>query len=225
MNDFDVRESIRERHRLSKDAAVGRLSVHGAKVKVGAERLISGVATTDDIDLDTEVVVQGGCDASYFTRNKSVFLDHIYTMDKAVGRLRSQSLRHDKDGRIVARSIQVHVRTGGLGDDVLAVAKEIGIGFSIGFNATEFGAPTDDEVKMYGKGGVRPQRIIREWEWLETSFTCLPCNVSCQVDGAGSVDDSKAGDLSRMVAKGMIRLDSAEALGLPRRKKTIVYMG
>lgn len=225
MSDYETRETIRQRHRhLGGDAAIGRLSVHGKDVKVGAERTLTGVATTEDIDLDTEVIVQDGCDASYFMRNKTVFLDHVYDFEHSVGKVRTVNLKTDRSGkRIVARSISVMVRKGALGDEILRVAGDIGIGFSIGFNATDYGMPTDDEKAMYTKGGKAPARIVREWQWLETSFTCMPCNVSCQVDGAGQVDDSKAAALSRMVKLKAIRRGTAEMLGLPK-PKTIVLV-
>ena len=133
-----------------------------------------------------------------------------------------------KDHRAWRVIMQLHKLDGNpLPDDILTMAKEGGIGVSIGFEPTDFGPPTDDESKAYTRKGKTPRSVVRSWRWLELSVTALPCNVSCRSD-AMHEDDSKMGMLDNMLTKGLIQRETAAAFGLavgdakPQVRKIIV---
>lgn len=214
MNATEVLRRMREKNGLADDAPVGIVSSFGTVEEVTDDRNLVLVATTDDIDLDNEVVVPAGLRGEgYFFRNRKIFVDHRYDLGSAVGKLRSAvpfpSPKNQRGWRI-----RVHIAKGPLGDDVLTVAREIGIGASIGFTPIDYGKPTADEVKRYGRDGKTPKSIVRSAEWLETSVTAMPCNVACQ-GWAAVTDDRKAAELDALVVKGRIARASAVALGLP----------
>jgi len=145
---------------------------------------IVAIATTDDIDLEDEVVMPSGLDKAYMVKNKQVFVDHEYGIDKAAGFIRSIGAYPERGEQRGWR-----VRIGLYDNPVAAAVKEIArksgqIGVSIGFKPLKVSAPTEGERKRYGD---RVQRVIREAEWFELSFTAIPCNVSCQ----GSIVDAE----------------------------------
>jgi hypothetical protein len=140
---------------------------------------VEAIATTDDVDLSYEVVQPEGCDASYLTKNRKLFVDHGYSIADAVGvlryfnpwspagvqrgwKLRAALLRNHPYP--ASQAIMNMIDAGG------------GIGMSIGFEMLEGGTPTEEESKRY----VGASFIIRKWRCLEVSFTAMPCNVSCQ---------------------------------------------
>lgn len=103
-----------------------------------------------------------------------------------------------------------------LGDDILKMVQEGGVGVSIGFIPVDWGRPTDQEIAMYGSG---VQSVVRKWKWLELSFTAFPCNVACQVIGGPPAPDaSKAAVIESLLTKGLIRKESAALVGFPVAK-------
>jgi len=216
-------DKIRSKHpELGGDAQIGVWASFGKDTTVdteGGNRDITVVANTDDIDLDNEVVIPSGADRSYFESNRKVFVDHDYTMGSHVGSLRRNGLSAypsfaEQKGWL-ARIGMLKISSP-VPDDILSVAREVGIGVSIGFAATDVGPPTEDEAKRYeGKRGA-PASIVRAWDWIELSFTAMPCNVSCQ-SRVEVLDDTRAASLEALVTKGKIQKASARALGLPDR--------
>lgn len=175
---------------------LGVVSSFAKSASVETNRDIVAVATTDDLDLEEEVVVPGGADLSYFQKNKKVFVDHTYDTMHAVGVLRRLTAWHGHGGAEgwLAR-VNVPESENPLSSHVLALAAE-GIGMSIGFEAIDYGRPTADEQKAYP--GVKS--IVRRWKWIELSFTAMPCNVSCQTL-SGHMDTSKAAATRAMLVK------------------------
>lgn len=171
-----------------------------AAVKPDAQSgdIISTVATTDAVDLDDEVLVPGGADLSYLERNRKVFVDHWYDVPSCVGGLKTWKLSDD------GKSMQVDVRM--LVDSpypltaaVVGMARQIGIGTSVGFEPIDWGDPRPDELKLYPKA----KSIVRKYRLLEISFTAMPCNVTCQ---SVAVASSGADLLTRGVDPDRLRL-------------------
>jgi hypothetical protein len=230
MNAQEAVRLIREKNGLDADAKVGVVSSFGHEVQVKAEggrREILVTANTSDIDLENEVVVPEGADTSYFEANGKVFRDHCYGIDDCVGAIRRGF------PKMASGAWQVRIGLNGspVADAAFAIAEADGIGVSIGFDATDWGSPTDEEADRYAKGGKPPKSIVRSWKWLELSVTCLPCNVSCQTLEVSGVEKS-LGTLDRLVTKGIIDRDTARKFGLPdkptavarpKAHRTIIY--
>lgn len=175
-------------------------------------RTIDAIATTDDVDLDGEVVLPNGCSMDdYFFKNRKVFCEHEKHRDKAVGYMR----RVDpifRAGEQKGWRMQTFCYPNQLGNDVLMMAKNGGIGMSIGFFPLKRTKPTEEEVKKYGRGKSFAA-VIPQWHWMETSFTALPANVACQ--SVGVVSDKSAGVIDNLLCKGLIAKSSARAVGFP----------
>lgn len=148
-------------------------------------RVLRVIATTDDIDLDDEVVIAGGVDARYFSANRAVFIDHATGVRDRVGVARAIS-PWPASGKPRGWTVDVAVDRTPLGDEVLAKCRAGGMGVSIGFRCLDRGEPTAEEIRRHAKGGLTPRSIVRSWEWLELSFTPMPCNVACRVVGLGT---------------------------------------
>jgi hypothetical protein len=144
-------------------------------------------ANTAAIDCENEVVVPEGASLGYLEKNRKVFFEHRYNYpEDCIGAIR-RGYPKLVDGEWMVR---IGVSRCEAGDRLLRDAADFGIGVSIGFDALDYGPPTDDEIKRYG-GGVPFRSIVRKWEWIELSVTAMPCNVECQsiaVD-AGPVEE------------------------------------
>lgn len=225
-------ERMRAKHWLGDEAKLGIVASFGTKSVVDTDRNnrdLLVVATTDDIDLDDEVVIPGGADLSYIRQNRKVFADHRYEVESIVGQLRSLSPWPTKKAQRgwLAR---VRLATNPIGEAVKLIVEETGsIGASIGFEATDFGPPTDDEKKLYSRGGREPKSVVRSYKMLELSLTAIPCNVACQTMGFALGDESKSERIVSMVKSGRIDRRAASMLGVPvqsvRKRKIVVLCG
>ena len=210
----DAIARMRKHFLIGEDEPVGIVACVGKDVEVDTSRGnrdIIVTANTADVDLDEEIVLPGGADTGYFLANRKVVVDHMYDMASCVGHVRA--LNPVKvGGETTAWKTRIGMYDLPIADDILKIARATGIGVSIGFNPTAYGPPSDDEVAKYaGKGSFKS--IVRQWKWLELSFTAFPCNVACQ-SGAVIEDDSKQIQLDELVTKGVIRAESATALGM-----------
>lgn len=134
------------------------------------------IATTPGVDMDGEVVLPRGYHPeSYFLTNRSVFVDHMTDEPNFIGKIRRGYPRATDRGV----EILFRVRDNDRGRQLLKDDAMFGTSVSIGFDVIKAGAPTGAEIEEYG-GGVPFSRIIREWEWLETSVTYGPCNVQAR---------------------------------------------
>jgi hypothetical protein len=228
---------MRKHFALKADAPVGIVSSFGTEQSVNTNsRSLWVTATTSDIDLDKEVVVPVGADTSYFFRVGSCYIDHQYDFGSCVGKLRSAQ-------PIVSNGEQTgwkcHIGILPLtkspyADDVLVMAQNGGVGVSIGFNATDVGKPSVDEMKRYKQGALVPRSIVRSWNWMETSITMMPCNMQALQLGYGQGMEKAAKELDTLIRKrldsvdnlltsGRISAQTAEAFGFQRsdrRKET-----
>lgn len=218
MTGREIVERIIAKNVLDPTAKVGVVGTFGRSVKVqGDGRTLEVIATTDDIDLDSEVVVPAGCDPSYFQQNGKVFVDHCYRVEDVVGTLRSLTAFSRPSGQSGWKMVVYMIPGLEMSDAVLAIAQAGGMGVSIGFEATDYGRPTTDEAKMYGDGATAPESIVRKWRWLETSFTPFPCNVNCQTLQTMDTtvgDEQKMSILDSLLVKGKITRKAAERFGL-----------
>lgn len=202
----------------------------------GTKKLeFTALATTDAVDMQSEVVVRDGCDwESYFAKNQmTLFADHCYGVSWRIG---------------YARKVPVPVNTprGGKGwlltglvdrystlpnvQAVVAGLEDGRIGMSIGFEALEWGDPTPEEQRQY----IGVERMIRRCKILEVSATYMPCNVECQTQSV-SVDEGKALEFEALAVKGMLprsvlerllvpKAIKAEAPAPPPQRKRVIYV-
>lgn len=150
----------------------------------------TAIANTAAVDLDDEVVVPEGADTSYFFKYRTLYLNH--DMGAPVGTLRSADLIPSKGWmiRCIVKGVTQIAR------DTRELIREGMIrGVSIGFVATDYGAPTRKEIERYGPHS----NIIRRWRWLETSPTPMPCNPDALIQAR---------------SKGIIAPETAVVLGV-----------
>lgn len=216
---LDIRERVYQRYlalgAITKGAKVGICGSFGAKsaiVKDADEDFeIRQVITTDDIDLDEEVLDPNGADLSYLNDNKSVFADHNYGMQDSVGRIRWQ--KRMKGGAGIEAAIRLDSGRF-MADECRKIIKSRGtIGASIGFEAL---LVTPFDRKMDPSKWAKARSIVRKFRVIELSLTCLPCNVSCQTS-AYKEDDTKAAEFRELVTKSVIRPETAVVMGFGPR--------
>lgn len=229
VNSDIIRRRILDKHpALGKDAAIGVVSSFCQEQSV-ADRPngldITLVATTQDIDLDREVVKPEGADTSYFFNNRSIFVDHYYDFEHCVGKLRS-ALPISKGGVQTGWRITFHLfplKKNPFAADIETFARDNALACSIGFNAIDAGKPTAAEVLRFKQGDQTPRSVVRAWEWLELSITMFPCNVMARQVGfsaseekewVGEVGRKRAEYLRGMLSKGRISEAGAAAFGL-----------
>jgi hypothetical protein len=214
MNGQAIIERIRAKNMLPATAKIGVRGIFSKSAKIDADgRTLEVIATTNDIDLDDEVVLPGGADPSYFAKNGKLFVDHQYRTQDVVGTLRALT-PFSRVGGGAGWKMRAYMIPGlPMADAVLAIAEAGGIGWSIGFEAIDYGKPTVEEAKSYKQGDKAPLSIIRKWRWLETSATPFPCNVACQTMNMVQ-DESKMALLDELVTKSKITREAAEAFGL-----------
>lgn len=211
-------KSIRENNALGDDVPVGLIGVDPQMTIQKDGRTVSLIANTIDVDDDNEVVVPSGADGWRFFKLGTFYVDHIKTTDYAVGHLRRR-FPFPNNAKFDAWMLHAYVYKTALGDDILEMVREGGVGVSIGFFPVEAGKPTENEMTKYGP---KCKWVIRSWKWLETSFTALPCNSSCVTTGIVKGNaEAKMAVIDRLLTKGTIRRESAAAVGFPvkvRRK-------
>lgn len=208
-------------YEFKEDAKIGIIAATSWKSTVTDDRHIKFIATTDDVDEHDEVVVPSGSQPkSYFEKNRSVMLDHQHPTAFLVGKARNfKKILDPTTGRHRGWVVGVDVVRTQLGEDILNIAKEHGIGCSIGFEALNYRPAEQGDKDLYG---AKVQGIIDRWSWIELSVTAMPANASCQ-----SIKDNPGKalcDLDRMCVKGTIRPETAYLLGLPKPKKRIILL-
>lgn len=171
------------------------------------------IANTDDIDLEKERVIPEGADPHYFKTNKQMFADHKYDIESGAGSLRSLSAFPSTQNHRSWR-LRVRLRNNPIGNAIKAIVEDTNqIGTSVGFVPISMGPPNDEEKTKYG-GSF--ESIVRAWEWFETSFTLLPCNVACQ---SMDITEGKSFDMvdsaDRLLCSNKIDREAAYQLGMP----------
>lgn len=166
---------------------------------------IEGIATTDDVDCDREVVLPDALDWYTMGKYKALYADHMYGSRHAVAVYRWAARTKTPNGwRIRARLLP---------DDyseeiprMRTLAEHGALGWSIGFMARERGAPTDAERRSYPGA----ESIVRKAEVFEVSLTPMPCNLAC-MGVSVYADDSKAASVGDLVRKGLLPASFAQA--------------
>jgi hypothetical protein len=209
---------------LPSDATLGAKGVITPNFKAikepntGRDEYIA-IATTEDIDLDEEVVVSRGLTKTYVERNRQLFCDHQYGMGDVVGAIRQIKAYPDQTDQR-GWKVRISLNDTLMGQTTRKIIEDSGqIGLSIGFRALDYGPPTDEERARYTQGGKQPKAIVRSGDWFELSATPLPCNVSCQTGQVVRADEKRAADLVEMVRVGKIDREIAAMLGIPVEPK------
>ena len=185
------------------------------------------VATTSDIDLDSEVVVPEGARTDYFFQNRSIFVDHMYDFEHCIGKLRSAS--PIKSGGVqTGWRVRFHVpplEKNPDAADIVTFAKDGALSSSIGFTTDDVGPASPEEKARFKQGGKVPQTVVRTWDWLELSVTMFPCNVNAAQVGFSSAEEKEfAGELAAkrmeylrgMLSKGFISTKTCQLFGLDK---------
>ena len=137
---------------------------------------ITSWATKSNVDMEGEVVLPNGGDVtSYFSKNRTLFVDHEYDIMKAVGKCRW--LKMTPKGWLI-KSALINNLDNPYRKQVQALADSGNIGMSVGMEIVDSGPPMVDERKSYGNA----RNIIRKWKLLEVSYTAMPMNGDCQSD-------------------------------------------
>ena len=181
---------------------------------------IVATLTTDDVDLDGEVVLPKGIDfESYFMKNRNYFADHEYDMAHVVGKVRNVKVM---DHAVIVRVALVNLDSP-YTRAVIALAEADSCPSSIGFKDPVYGSPEgESEMKRYGKSAT----LIRSCVAIEGSFTAMPCNVRCQSQGIIYPEDEKAEEKRGILTKARIPervIDSMVPRSQPRR--VVVWAG
>lgn len=182
---------------------------------------IVGIATTDAVDEDEEVVLPSGADLSYINATKGLYADHRYGMGQLIGKIRTLKMADNGRGwQFRARLYEGLANP--LASDCFKIIEQGGfIGVSIGFDAQNWGPPSPEEQKSY----PRCKSIVRNWKWVELSLTAMPCNVTCYAMAAPVDTGKQLGIIDGLVTKGLIRRESAVALGISEMKPRILKLG
>lgn len=201
----------------SRGGTAGIVSSYGKGVEFDVQKDdtddILVIANTGDIDLEQERVVPSGADPTYFKANGQMFADHQYDIESGAGVLR-RIHEYPSPADHKAWKLRVRLRDNKIGKAIRAIVEDTNqIGVSVGFVPLDYGTPTQQEKDALGGDFVS---IVRAWEWFETSFTLLPCNVSCQsmvVTEGKSMDMVESAD--RLLGADKIDREAAYSLGMP----------
>ncbi len=173
-------------------------------------------ATRASVDLEREVVLPGGLDTkSYFDGNKNLFVDHQYTVTRAVAHCRSMSM---KDNGWICRGQMLDIDTE-VSRAVVALARAGTLGMSIGFEPTNYGPPTELERQQYP--GV--ENVIRSARVLEVSYTAMPMNVDCRMVATVN-DQEKSKQAEAVLVKGGYSQMVYDLFRIARRNATVVIL-
>lgn len=159
--------------------------------KAGPFEILSW-ATRNTVDMEGEVVMPDGADTSYFSKNRTLFVDHEYDIMKAVGKMRNMKMT--PQGWLL-RGALVNNPENVYRNQVQALAEAGNIGMSIGFEVLDASAPTAEERKAYPNA----RGIIRAWKLLEVSYTAMPMNQDCQSDMVPMTQPEPAKSMRRVV--------------------------
>jgi hypothetical protein len=228
MNGTELLARLKEHPMAAGRKSLGIVGSYGKGVEIddeGDKNDIIAIATTDDIDLDNEIIVPGGLNKTYIEKNRKVFVDHMYGIHEAAGFIRSISAYPSTSDQKGWR-VRIGLMDNPSGRAVKQLAKETGqIGLSIGFYPTDYGPLTEEEREKYAKGGTAPTSIVRAGEWFELSFTALPCNVSCQGEIAVGQDSKMVEKLRTLVVAGDVDERTAEHFGAGRKTVKVLSTG
>lgn len=214
----EIRESLAKRAKArGMDGDVGMFGVRFTKIEVKSEQKgyeLDGVATSDMVDCDDEVVLPDGVMWDKLNKYKTLYVDHQYGVRHAAATLRNV-VRKENRWRVQARLLPDDYS-----EDIprlRVLASEGMLGMSIGFLALDRSAPTPEERKRY----PGCESVIRKADVFEVSFTAMPCNLSCRASLA-SVSPETAGKVMELVAKGMLPEAYRRACQAPRKTLVLV---
>lgn len=166
----------------ARHAGTGEVAIKRAAIKTPTvdwdNRLVQGIISTENVDLDGEVVVQSGIDTTYFlgadaeSGVRTVYWDHDYS--RPIGTCRN--LKLTRDGLYAS----TYISKTALGEEVLTLIDEgIVRGQSIGYRRLDSSDPDHAEVQKYGHNCGR---VTRKAMLLEFSMTPMPCNPDAMLD-------------------------------------------
>ena len=180
------------------------------------EKLYSALITTDAVDLEGDVIMPDGMDASYFLTFRTVYWGHDYFMPQSsIGRM--VNLRRTKEG------IEADFTLARRPDDYKGefpadlvralIDQKIVNGVSVGLDVKEKRGPSQKDRDRYGDD---VNRIISKWKLLEFSVTPAPMNPTAVMRAM------KSGALSPAQVKALgVDVDKMDA---PKKRRSIVIV-
>lgn len=172
------------------------------------ERLVSGWVTTEEVDMDGEVMIAKGAQTDrYIDRIRSVNFNH--KSDMPVGRCDDFAIHPGK-----GIWVRTYVTKTPFGDDIMTMLTEgVVSAHSIEFKYIQggYGAPTTAEKSIFGDqcGSVQ-----RKWEWLAYCFTHMPCNPGALVQGVKSLRAEAEAERTRAKVADLYRGRKIGTFGL-----------
>ena len=193
--------------------AHAKSAIRKANADNGTPLEITCYANTSAVDLEREVVVPSGGDVrSYLTLNGNLFVDHRYDMEHVVAKCRRMAL--DPGGWLCTgqffRGFETEYTKA-----CVALAMAGTLAMSVGFEALDWGDPSQEEQRLYP--GV--ESIVRRWKALEVSYTAMPMNVTCrQVSTNLAAADAVAEKSRKALIDAHVSADVVKTFGIkPRR--------
>ena len=212
-------ERMRATHHIKDGDKLGLVSTGSNKTSVDENnRELIVIANTADVDLDNEDVLPQAAALDYILRNRKVFAAHRNNTEHCVGTIRNIR-KYPSEKNHTAWRVRLKLNNSPLANDTLEIAREGGIGVSIGFQAIEAGPPTEEEQRKYGNDSA-VETVIRRWSWLELSTTCFPANVSCQTLDAQELKGATDELLETLITKGRISEEGRKFFARSTRDST-----
>lgn len=172
-----------------------------------------GIATSDAVDEDEEVVLPDGVSWKPLEAYKTIYVDHQYGIRNAVAKLRYIT-RHKARG-VNGWKMRAVLLPEDYSPEVAMVRTVIEHdmgGLSFGFIPEERGAPTADEKRIYPKA----RSMVRKSRAFEVSVTLMRCNMDCETGRLTMTDGGKAAGIRDLVTKGLLPASYARAFDPPR---------
>ena len=139
------------------------------------DRTLGGLITSEMIDEDGEVVLASGADTEYHERLRGCSVLWNHDLDVPVGKMRALTPKGLAwyCSAFISRAKGHRV----LCDDVLTMAREGILHWSMGFKRLDHGAPTREERDRFP--GIK--YITRKWRLMELTLTPVPAHADARV--------------------------------------------
>lgn len=197
--------------------AAASLSIKSA----GGTEEVEGIATTDDVDMDGEVILQDGIDWSLMEGRgayKTLYVDHMWSAATAIAKFRFAK-RVSMPGGKTATIIRAAFLPDEYSEHVRQVKQLVrsgmcGLSITTLYAKKDYRPPAKENERYQGARG-----IITKSRVVEVSFTSMPVNVACSTWMASADSDTLARAASFGRTGGVPRsfLELAKRARRPRR--------
>lgn len=169
-----------------------------------SQRLVTGWASTSEVDECGDVMVPQGVDTAYLDRHKSINIGHSRNPKDAIGSHRWVKKYPD-------RGVMVQFKMGSnpAGEEAWTMVQEQVLScLSIEFEGVDFGQPTGAELKKWGNDALC---VYRTWKMRGYALVSQPMNAGAVITEIKSRPVHEW--LDRRVRTGKVTVDLAKRLG------------